>query len=145
MAASPSCSTISVRVSRRLSYLNRFPLDKIKIDRSFIERLGDDAGSAAIVAAVTSIAAAFQAVTTAEGVETEEQYRLLRATAVAEMQGYLFGAPQPVPVPGSFGVSRRCSERRRLPTRSRREGRSPCRRPRCEPAAKPPNTGCGSM
>ena len=78
-----------------LGYLNRFPLDKIKIDRSFVERLGVDAGSAAIVAAVTSIAHAFEAVTTAEGVETEEQYRLLRATAVAEMQGYLFGAPQP--------------------------------------------------
>ncbi|HWG06600.1 MAG TPA: EAL domain-containing protein [Beijerinckiaceae bacterium] len=78
-----------------LGYLNRFPLDKIKIDRSFIDQLGTDAGSAAIVAAVTSIAAAFQAVTTAEGVETEEQYRFLRATAVAELQGYLFGAPRP--------------------------------------------------
>jgi diguanylate cyclase (GGDEF)-like protein/PAS domain S-box-containing protein len=78
-----------------LSYLNRFPLDKIKIDHSFIERLGEDAGSAAIVAAVTGIAAAFRVVTTAEGVETEEQYRLLRATAIVEMQGYLFGRPMP--------------------------------------------------
>ena len=78
-----------------LGYLNRFPVDKIKIDRSFIDRLASDAGSAAIVAAVTSIAQAFRAATTAEGVETEEQYRLLRATPVAEMQGYLFGAPAP--------------------------------------------------
>jgi diguanylate cyclase (GGDEF)-like protein len=81
-----------------LGYLNRFPVDKIKIDRSFVARLGSDAGSAAIVAAVTSIACAFQAVTTAEGVETDEQYRLLRATAVAEMQGFLFGAPLPAHV-----------------------------------------------
>ena len=79
-----------------LGYLNRFPLDKIKIDRSFIDRFGVDAGSAAIVAAVTSIAHAFEAITTAEGVETEEQYRRLQATEVAEMQGYLFGAPQPL-------------------------------------------------
>ena len=111
-----------------LGYLNHFPLDKIKIDRSFIERFGLDAGSAAIVAAVTSIAAAFEAVTTAEGVETEEQYQLLRATAVAEMQGYLFGAPQPGP-PGTFGVSKRCLERRLLTRRLRPDGRSPRRNP----------------
>jgi EAL domain-containing protein (putative c-di-GMP-specific phosphodiesterase class I) len=78
-----------------LGYLNRFPLDEIKIDRCFVERLGVDARSTAIVAAVTNIARAFQATTVAEGVETEEQYRLLRMAAVSKMQGYLFGAPLP--------------------------------------------------
>ncbi len=78
-----------------LSYLNSFPFDKIKIDKSFIDGLGVHAGSAAIVSATTSIARAIEAVTTAEGVETEEQSSLLRAAAVTQLQGYLFGKPRP--------------------------------------------------
>jgi diguanylate cyclase (GGDEF)-like protein len=78
-----------------LSYLNSFPFDKIKIDKSFIDGLGIHPGSAAIVSATTSIARAIEAVTTAEGVETEEQSALLRAAAVTQLQGYLFGKPRP--------------------------------------------------
>ena len=78
-----------------LSYLNRFPFDKIKIDKSFIDGLGVDAGATAIVSATTSIARALEAVTTAEGVETEAQATLLRAAAVTQLQGYLVGKPLP--------------------------------------------------
>ena len=78
-----------------LSYLNSFAFDKIKIDKSFIDGLGVEAGASAIVSATTSIARAFEAVTTAEGVETEAQATLLRAAAVSQLQGYLFGKPLP--------------------------------------------------
>ncbi len=78
-----------------LSYLNRFPFNKIKIDKTFIDGLGVHAGSAAIVSATTSIARALDAITTAEGVETEAQSDLLRAAAVTQLQGYLYGKPRP--------------------------------------------------
>ena len=78
-----------------LSYLNSFSFNKIKIDKSFIDGLGVDAGASAIVSATTSIARALEAVTTAEGVETEAQATLLRAAAVSLLQGYLFGKPLP--------------------------------------------------
>ncbi len=78
-----------------LSNLNNFAVDKIKIDRSFISQLGEHVGSTVIVEASTMIADAFGVVATAEGVETKEQCRLLRAIGVAQLQGYLFGAPAP--------------------------------------------------
>jgi diguanylate cyclase (GGDEF)-like protein len=77
-----------------LSSLNRFPLEKIKIDSKFVSRLDVDAESTSIVAAMTSVARAFQARITAEGVETEAQRRLLQAAGIVEMQGDLFGAPR---------------------------------------------------
>ena len=78
-----------------LSYLRSFPFDKIKIDRSFIGDLskGDDA--VAIVQAILSLASSLKMTTTAEGVETAEQQRLLQATGCNEMQGYLFSPPRP--------------------------------------------------
>jgi diguanylate cyclase (GGDEF)-like protein len=78
-----------------LSYLQRFPFDKIKIDRCFVNDLADATGSSSIVQAVVNIAAARHMTTTAEGVETEEQRKLLRALGCSEMQGYLFSAPVP--------------------------------------------------
>ena len=78
-----------------LSYLSRFPLDKVKIDKSFIDRMGTNASCAAIIAATTNIARELGAVTTAEGVETWEQLEMLRAAGVDQVQGYLFGRPQP--------------------------------------------------
>ena len=77
-----------------LSYLKRFPFDKIKIDRCFISDIEVD-GSAAIVQAVVNIAAARHMITTAEGVETEQQRQLLRKLGCTQMQGYLFSAPKP--------------------------------------------------
>jgi diguanylate cyclase (GGDEF)-like protein/PAS domain S-box-containing protein len=77
-----------------LSYLKRFPFDKIKIDRCFISDIEVD-GSAAIVQAVVNIAAARNMTTTAEGVETEQQREMLRQLGCTQMQGYLFSAPKP--------------------------------------------------
>ncbi|MBR0964524.1 EAL domain-containing protein [Bradyrhizobium diazoefficiens] len=78
-----------------LSYLHRFPFDKIKIDRCFVSDIAGPDGSASIVQAVVNLAAARRMTTTAEGVETEEQQRLLRTLGCSEMQGYLFSAAKP--------------------------------------------------
>jgi EAL domain-containing protein (putative c-di-GMP-specific phosphodiesterase class I) len=78
-----------------LSYLQRFPFDKLKIDRSFVRDLTSRSDSAAIVCAVTSLGKSLNILTTAEGIETEEQFSLLRATGVDQMQGYLFSRPRP--------------------------------------------------
>ena len=73
-----------------LSYLQKFPFNKIKIDQSFIKDVAERSESAAIVRAVTGIASSFHMVTTAEGVETEEQRAIVTALGCTEMQGYLF-------------------------------------------------------
>ena len=77
-----------------LSYLKRFPFDKIKIDRCFVSDIEVD-GSAAIVQAVVNIAASRNMITTAEGVETEQQKALLKQLGCTQMQGYLFSKPRP--------------------------------------------------
>jgi diguanylate cyclase (GGDEF)-like protein len=78
-----------------LSYLQRFPFDKIKIDRCFVNDIAEHGGSSSIVQAVVNIAAARNIVTTAEGVETEQQKKLLRALGCNQMQGYLFSPARP--------------------------------------------------
>jgi diguanylate cyclase (GGDEF)-like protein len=79
-----------------LSYLRAFPFDKIKIDRSFIKDLGEKGDCSAIVKAITGLGAALGMTTTAEGVETIEQYRMVRDHGCTEVQGYFFGRPCPV-------------------------------------------------
>jgi len=78
-----------------LSYLQRFPFDKIKIDRSFIRDIAGPGASSSIVQAVVNIAAASDMMTTAEGVETEQQKNLLHILGCTEMQGYLFSPAIP--------------------------------------------------
>ncbi len=78
-----------------LRYLHLFPFDKIKIDRSFVRELATRADCAAIVCAITGLARSLGIVTTAEGVETEEQFALVRAAGCGEVQGFLFGRPGP--------------------------------------------------
>jgi predicted signal transduction protein with EAL and GGDEF domain len=78
-----------------LSYLQRFPFDKIKIDRCFITDIAEAGGSSCIVQAVVNIAAARRMTTTAEGVETKQQQKLLRDLGCTEMQGYLFSPAKP--------------------------------------------------
>ena len=78
-----------------LSYLKRFPFDEVKIDRSFIDDMVFHRGSAAIVSATITLAREFDMVTTAEGVETLEQFELLRAAHISQMQGWLFGRAAP--------------------------------------------------
>ena len=76
-----------------LSYLQKFPFDKIKIDRSFITTLETNTDSAAIVRAVTALGASLGMVTIAEGVETEDQLRLVARDGCTQAQGYLTGRP----------------------------------------------------
>ncbi|MGP0090126.1 MAG: EAL domain-containing protein [Xanthobacteraceae bacterium] len=78
-----------------LSYVQAFPFDKIKIDKSFVNEISSRPTCAAIVCAVTGLARSLNIVTTAEGVETEEQFELLIAAGCNQAQGYLFGQPRP--------------------------------------------------
>jgi diguanylate cyclase (GGDEF)-like protein len=78
-----------------LSYLRSFPFDKIKIDRSFVTELATRDDSMAIVRAVTGLGKSLGIVTTAEGVETDAQFDLLRREGCTQAQGYLFSRPRP--------------------------------------------------
>ncbi|MDO9713605.1 EAL domain-containing protein [Paracraurococcus lichenis] len=77
-----------------LGYLQRFPFDKVKIDRSFTRELEHSRQSNAIVRAIVELCAALAMTTTAEGVETEAQFAVLRRTGCSEAQGYLFSKPR---------------------------------------------------
>jgi len=74
-----------------LQYLRRFPFDKLKIDRSFVNSIEKAADAAAIVHAVVSLGRGLGMKVTAEGVETADQQLFLRAAGVHSMQGYRFG------------------------------------------------------
>jgi len=76
-----------------LSYFQRFPLDTLKIDRSFVARMGRDDRSEAIVNATIAFGKALGLTVTAEGVETTEQLEHLRASGADRGQGYLFSVP----------------------------------------------------
>lgn len=78
-----------------LSYLQRFPFDKIKIDRSFVNDICEAGGSSPIVQAVVAMALARSMSTTAEGVETEAQRKMLRELGCTQMQGFLFSPAVP--------------------------------------------------
>jgi diguanylate cyclase (GGDEF)-like protein/PAS domain S-box-containing protein len=78
-----------------LSYLRRFPFDKLKIDRSFIQGLGEDADSDAIVRSILALGHSLHLEVTGEGVETEAQLQVLRHYGCDEVQGYLLGRPAP--------------------------------------------------
>jgi diguanylate cyclase (GGDEF)-like protein len=76
-----------------LSYLRKFPLDRIKIDRSFISGLAAGSDQLAIVQAVISVARALGMAVTAEGIETADQRDYLKALGCDNGQGYLIGVP----------------------------------------------------
>jgi len=78
-----------------LTYLKRFPVDSIKIDRSFVSGLGRDTDDEAIVASVVSLARAIGKRVVAEGVETAQQAAALRALQVDSAQGYLWSPALP--------------------------------------------------
>ena len=77
-----------------LASLAHFPFDKIKIDRSFVAQLTEDADVAAIVAAIVALGRTLSVDVTAEGVETSEQVTLLKAAGCSIVQGFLFGVPK---------------------------------------------------
>jgi diguanylate cyclase (GGDEF)-like protein/PAS domain S-box-containing protein len=78
-----------------LSYLRSFPFDKIKIDRSFIQDLTQKQSGIAIVRAIAALGTSLQLGTTAEGVETMEQFAIVRAEGCTEVQGFFFSPPRP--------------------------------------------------
>ncbi len=75
-----------------MSYLQRFPIDKLKIDRSFISEILTRADDASIVRAIVSLAHGLKLKVVAEGVETHEQLEFLRSIGCDEYQGYYFSA-----------------------------------------------------
>ena len=83
-----------------LAYLERLPVEALKIDRSFTEGVGVRKDSTAIVGAVVGLARALRLSTVAEGIETRQQFQQLRALGCAVGQGFLFGPARP---PETFG------------------------------------------
>ncbi|MGQ4273305.1 putative bifunctional diguanylate cyclase/phosphodiesterase [Terrihabitans sp. B22-R8] len=78
-----------------IGYMRSYPFDRIKIDRSFIQELGGKEGSERLVESLVSVASSMNLPTVAEGVETEEQLRLLNLAHCEFIQGYLLSRPAP--------------------------------------------------
>lgn len=88
-----------------LSYLSTLPIDRLKIDRSFINSSLDKPSSSVIIEAVVSLARSLGMRTIAEGVETEAQRRFLRLQGCEEIQGYLMGRPMPAEAISTYLMS----------------------------------------
>ncbi len=78
-----------------LAYLAKLPVDKLKIDRSFVVAMTDSPQGLALVSTIISLAHALKLKVVAEGVETEEQHRLLGLLTCDEIQGFLFSKAVP--------------------------------------------------
>jgi diguanylate cyclase (GGDEF)-like protein len=94
-----------------LSYLKQFPFDKIKIDRSFTADVAEHEGSMAIVSAIIGLSRGLDMITTAEGIETERQFEIMRAAGVTLAQGSLFGRPCTI---AEFNVGLERSDRQKV-------------------------------
>ncbi len=79
-----------------LGYFSRFPFDKIKVDQSFIRGIATNSTSQSIVQSIKVLADGLGVEVLCEGVETEDELRIIRLLGCDEIQGYLFGRPQPV-------------------------------------------------
>jgi len=79
-----------------LAYLRRFPIDTLKVDRSFVHDISTDASAAGIVGAIIALARELGLRVVAEGVETREQLVFLRRQGCHAAQGYLFARPRPI-------------------------------------------------
>src|SRR5690606_41025365 len=97
-----------------LAYLRRFPIDVIKIDRSFVKDIVDSRDDAPIVRAIIAIAASMGSEVIAEGVETEMQRDVLVGLGCNQMQGFLFHRPMPATMLGPTIAS---AQRSRPPAR----------------------------
>ncbi len=78
-----------------LTYLQNYPVDCVKIDRSFVNNLGSGRNATAIIRAIVALASGMGMATVAEGVETKEQFDQLSALGCREVQGYLLSRPRP--------------------------------------------------
>jgi diguanylate cyclase (GGDEF)-like protein len=78
-----------------LAYLQRYPIQALKIDRSFVSGIGEDTSQTAIVTAIIAMAQSLRLEVIAEGVETREQAEFLKARGCEAAQGYYFGRPAP--------------------------------------------------
>jgi len=78
-----------------LTYLQRLPFDKLKVDRGFVAALDHSANAGVIIQAVIALGRALDLSILVEGIETEEQRALVRLAGCDEMQGYLFARPAP--------------------------------------------------
>ena len=87
-----------------LTYLKRFPVEAIKIDRSFVSGLGLESDDTSIVEAVVRLGHSLGLVVVAEGVETPLQMHRLRDLGCDRAQGYLFGRPRPADIAASERV-----------------------------------------
>jgi diguanylate cyclase (GGDEF)-like protein len=85
-----------------LNYLSRLPIDRLKIDRSFVSSSLSEANSAVIIEAVISLARSLGMSTIAEGVETEEQRLFLHQQGCEQIQGFLVGRPMPPEAVGAY-------------------------------------------
>src|SRR5205085_10829451 len=79
-----------------LGYLAKLPVQTLKIDRSFVRSMQDDPNAMTLVSTIISLAHSLRLTVVAEGVETEDQAKILRLLKCDEMQGYLFSKPLPM-------------------------------------------------
>jgi Amt family ammonium transporter len=93
-----------------LGYLSRFPVDAVKIDRSFVNGLGINDHDTALVTAILSMAAALGLQVTAEGIENQDQLAALKNLNCARAQGFLLARPMP-----ATDISRLVTESRQWP------------------------------
>ncbi|MFT4074178.1 MAG: EAL domain-containing protein [Asticcacaulis sp.] len=113
-----------------LGYLSRYPVDKIKIDRSFVSNLGVDPEAEAVIRAIVKLSKALNLNIVAEGVETRAQKNILRQTGCNIIQGYLFSKPVP-----SNSIDEMMQNERRLTINDGLEFTAP--KPINKPAEKP--------
>ncbi len=95
-----------------LGYLSQLPIEKLKIDKSFMLGLGTDPAAEPILTAVRDLCRSLGITLLCEGVETDEHLRFLKTKQVAEAQGYLFGKPMPFPDFQAYATETRTSKRR---------------------------------
>jgi predicted signal transduction protein with EAL and GGDEF domain len=93
-----------------LSYLRRFPFDRIKIDQSFVRAQEHDAATRAITESILTMASRLRLEVTAEGVETDRQLNLLLSQGCPEVQGFLLGRPMPAAQARAFYTGRGLTE-----------------------------------
>ena len=91
-----------------LSYLNRFPVDGVKVDRSFVDGLGTDLHASALVSAIIALADALDLEVTAEGVETQEQLANLKRLGCRRAQGFFFARAMPEAEMNQLVAESRC-------------------------------------